>query len=227
MDEKTSYPEFRIFQNPAYRFAFIFFYFMFSLSLRLKTVCRQVDFLMNKKEDLQNKKIKAYLIDLRSKEQIKQIAAIKALKIHGNEMVIKPLVEVLIRTDSDKIKAEIMDLLNTIKSSKVPSEIISCLSNLKYTAAHQILLSSIWNSGLDYSEYLKDIVRATVNGDFMEAIECITIIENIEETNGEEQVMESLIILKEYLVAHKEVVGPKMDVLKEITNLLQEINDRL
>ena len=182
---------------------------------------------MAEKEDLKKKKIKALLLNLGSKEEKKQLEAVKALKVNGDETVIGPLIEVLVNTKSDKLKAEISDLLNTIKSTSVPPEIAKCLMDSSLAPAHQIILSSIWNSGLDYRSYLKEIISATLQGDLMTAIECITIIENQEDLFTEEQLFEPILLLKEYLVTNRESTDPKMKILMEITSILQEMNNNL
>jgi hypothetical protein len=40
-----------------------------------------------------------------------------------------------------------------------------------------MLISSCWQSGLDYSEYLDDLVDIFLASDFPVALECLTVIE--------------------------------------------------
>ncbi len=40
-----------------------------------------------------------------------------------------------------------------------------------------MLISSCWQSGLDYSAYISDIAKIYVSGDYVTAIECLTVIE--------------------------------------------------
>ena len=182
---------------------------------------------MAKSESIQSKKIKSLLFDLLETNIKKQVSAIKSLKVHGNESVIRPIVEVLVSTEDELLRSEIIDLLNTIKSTKVPSQIAKCLTDESLKSVHKILLASVWNSGLNYTSYLKEIVQATVHGDMMSAIECITIIENIEDEFSEEDIFEPLLILKEYLNSNKDIDGTKKELLLEITTTLQKINDNL
>lgn len=182
---------------------------------------------MAKKEAQKKKKIKNILLDLQKKEENKQIAAVKSLKIHGDESVIEPLIQTWIGTESEKLKIEIEDLLNTIKSTKVPEVLVSCLNNPKYSEARQTMLVSMWNSGLDYRPYLGDIASATVEGDFMAAMECITILENLEGQLEEDQVMDALLVFKTYLVDNREEKNTKSDLIKEMVIVLQQMNDNL
>lgn len=179
----------------------------------------------SEKEKQKDKKVKELLSQLASKDEKAQVKAVKSLKIHGNESVIEPLVQVLTKSSSEALNSEITDLLNSIKSTKVPAEVIRCLNNDAYQSQSQLLLSSIWNSGLDYRPYMGDIARATINGDFMHAMECITIIENFEGKLEEEQIMDALLVFQSYLVDTKEEEDPKSELIKDIVLLLQSLND--
>lgn len=182
---------------------------------------------MAKKETAKDKKVKELLLQLGNKDEKVQLQAVKSLKIHGNETAIEPLVFLLSHTQSGAIEAEILDLLNTIKSTAVPKEIIKCLNNDAYVKSSQHLLASIWSSGLDYRPYFADIASATIKGDFMHAMECITILENFDEALTEEQIMDSLLIFKGYLVDAKGEDSSKVELIKEIVLTLQSMNDSI
>lgn len=182
---------------------------------------------MTENDKTKNKKIKTLLLELNTKDENKQVAAVKSLKIHGDETVIRPLVQILTKTKSENLKQEITDLLNTTKSTKVPAEIAACLMEDEFKPSHQALLVSIWSSGLDYRPYLKEIISSTIQGGLMEAVECITILENIEGGFTEEEIFEPQLVLKEYLVANQNVTDSRMDILHEISGILSQINNNL
>ena len=182
---------------------------------------------MAKKENLKGKKIEELLSNLDSTDTKVKIKAIKSLKVHGNETIIEQLLEELLTTTNAGVKLEIVDLLNTAKSTKVPAKIAKALTEKKFVPIRQVLLTTIWNSGLDYRPYLKEIITVGTEGEMMDAIECITIIENIEGELSEDQLFEPLIVLTEYIGSHKDETGPKMDLLKEITLTLQNRNNML
>ncbi|MFD1552237.1 hypothetical protein DNU06_11615 [Putridiphycobacter roseus] len=174
-----------------------------------------------------NKKVSELLGKLNDSEPKEVIKAIEALKLHGNEMIIEPLVKLHVSTSNNAIKSEIETLLNTIKSTKVPPYVIACLQNKEYQSAHQILLSSIWNSNLDYTPYLEDIVNTAIAGDLMEAMECITIFENLEAELDEEKIMPPLIALNKYLNEPGLETTAKHDLLKEVALFLNHVNQTL
>lgn len=178
-------------------------------------------------EKNQNKKLVTLLKDFDTGKVEKQLEAIKGLKIHGNETIIEPLVKTLSTTNSAELKIEIVDLLNNAKSSKVPAKIIECLLQEKYKSVHQVLLASIWNSNLDYKNYLPQIVKVTLQGELLDALECLTIIENFEEQPNEESINEALVMLGNYLHENKNNSSPKIDLLIEIGIVLKKMNDSL
>jgi hypothetical protein len=180
---------------------------------------------MSKPESNKSKKIKDLVSSLSSADESVQIKAIKSLKVHGNETTIEPLIQLLNRSDSEAVEKEIVDLLNTIKSTAVPSEMAKCLANPDYKSSRQIMMVSIWSSGLDYRPYMGEIANATVQGGLMEAVECITILENLEGELDEDQIMDALLVFKAYLVDTKDSDSSKIDIIREIVMMLQNMND--
>jgi hypothetical protein len=180
---------------------------------------------MTNEENIRGKRLKALLLDLNSKSSEKQIAAVQAMKIHGNETIIEPLVEVLAKTSSEELKFEITDVLNNVKSSKVPEKIIACLGAKKFAGCRQELLASIWNSGLDYRAYITEIIVATLQGDLMDALECVTIVENFDSSPEEEDLNEALVVLGNYLSEHKNESSARIDLLIQIGILMKRMND--
>ncbi|MFT5819020.1 MAG: hypothetical protein ACI8ZM_000242 [Crocinitomix sp.] len=181
---------------------------------------------MNKKETVKQKKIKDLLSDLANGDNKQQIKAIQGLKVHGNETVIESLLLVLANDPNAGLYSEIVDLLNTPKSTKVPAEIAKALVDKRFVEIRHTLLTTIWNSGLDYRPYLEEIVTAATEGEMMDALECITIIENIEGEMTEDQLFEPLIVLTEYLGSTQDD-GPKLELIREVTATLQNINNML
>ena len=163
---------------------------------------------------------------LASGDDKQQVKAVQGLKVHGNETVIESLLLTLADNPSDAVYSEIVDLLNTPKSTKVPAEIAKALVDKRFVEIRHTLLTTIWNSGLDYRPYLTEIVTAGTEGEMMDALECITIIENIEGEMTEDQLFEPLIVLTEYLGSTRDE-GPKLDLIREVTATLQNINNML
>lgn len=182
---------------------------------------------MSKQETIEQKKIKDLLSELASKDDKRQVKAVQALKICGNETIIEPLLIVLVNEPEEVLEREIKDLLNTIKSTKVPAEIAKALQDKRFVSIRLALLASIWNSGLDYRPFLTEIVTAGVEGEMLHTLECVTIIENIEDELSEDQLFEPLIVLSNYIASNPSLQGAKMDMIREMTQDLQNRNNLL
>ncbi|MCK7536379.1 MAG: hypothetical protein MZV63_38065 [Marinilabiliales bacterium] len=48
---------------------------------------------------------------------------------------------------------------------------------MESTTQSAMLVSSCWQSGLDYSDYSADFAKVFLKGDYATSIECITVIE--------------------------------------------------
>jgi len=175
----------------------------------------------------QNKKVVELIKKLESDEPKEVITAINGLKSHGDKTSIQPLIKLHSTTANNAVKSEIENLLNSIKSTKVTEEIINCLTDDTYKKSHLAILSSIWNSSLDYSIYLDEIVSAAIQGDLMAAMECLTIFENLEGDITEEKILNPLMTVNQYLNDNNGSTESKYNLLLEVSQILQHLNNTL
>lgn len=188
-----------------------------------------INFVENSKVSGTNKrkeaKINALISDLVSGNELKISTALKALQSNGDASILPHMVEVLRRTDSEKIHAEICEFLNDLKDTSAIPVIIDLLREENDSEMRKILLTSIWSSKLDYSSYLADFVAIAAEGDFMEAIECITVIENLDGPIEERHILESQLHLKDYLEDSAPKDTQKAQIMSEIAILIKEMNE--
>jgi hypothetical protein len=80
-------------------------------------------------------------------------------------------------TKEKPVQRSIEEFFNGLKEQAVRPEVVTEIR--KPWEAHTIsmLVASCWQSGLDYSDYLTDIARVFLKGDYATAIECMTVIE--------------------------------------------------
>jgi hypothetical protein len=90
-----------------------------------------------------------------------------------------------------------------------------------------ILLSAIWNMKVDFSNYIDDFVEIATKGTFMEALDCLTIIENLEGPFLEEDILESQLHLKNYLESNPPIDEQRAHLLSEIALKIKEIDMEL
>jgi len=169
----------------------------------------------------ENKKLQAILFDLSGNDTVKKINAVKELKVYGNESAIVPMLNILLTGPDEELRKEVIETLNTVKHTAVPKVLIEALLNPDFKTLRLVILTSMWNSGLDYGDFIPEIVQAATEGDMMDALECITIIENHEGDLMEAPLLEGQLVLKEYLSLHKTESSQRIDLLRELDAMLQ------
>ncbi len=75
------------------------------------------------------------------------------------------------------IKKAIERFMNDLKDQSVCIEVIKEIRKPWKDDTISMLVSSCWQSGLNYSEYSRDFAEIFISGDYVTAIECLTVIE--------------------------------------------------
>lgn len=179
----------------------------------------------NATEQERKKKIEALKAALFSNSSEDVLKAVKKSKQMGDASFVTPLLEAYLNTDNEKIKTEIALVLGSLKVSGVTEPFMESLKNDRFAPCHGEILSFMWNSGLNPVEHLADIVKVTLQGDFMQTFEGVTLIENMEGPHKPEQVTESLIVLREYISNAKD--EEKKDLVVSLYNVLSELEDQV
>jgi hypothetical protein len=95
----------------------------------------------------------------------------------------------------------------------------------EFHAMKRKLTAAFWNSKLDFSEYLSDFVLYAIEGDFLDAFEAITLIEQFESSISESAVMESQLLLKEYFGESLDRSSQKDIILSDLALVLKQIDE--
>lgn len=174
----------------------------------------------------QSKKIATLISDLKSGNGKKISTALKTLEASGNVQILEPLAEVLMDSTLEDSHKEIVEFLSSMKDSSAIDEMMRLLSEPRFIGIRQVLLTTIWNSPLDYSYYLPDFVDIAVEGNFLEALDCLTIIENMEGPFEERHVLESQLFLRDYIESKEPKDPQKQHIMSEIAIFIKDLNDR-
>lgn len=173
----------------------------------------------------QQAKLNALSIELKSGNETKISAAIKILQTNGHANILPELVELLKTKPSQKIRAELMELLNDLRDSSVAETMIELINDENNKSVLQELLSAIWGSKVDYSQYLPEFIAIAVDGDFMIALECLTIIENLEGPFEERLVLESQLHLRDYVEDSTPKEEKKAKIMSEIALIIKDLDN--
>src|SRR5512138_2607983 len=77
----------------------------------------------------------------------------------------------------NEIKELIHNFLNDLKEPGARIEIVTEIKKAFKQETICMLVSSCWQSGLDYSDFVTDFANAFIKGDYLTALECFTVIE--------------------------------------------------
>jgi len=121
-------------------------------------------------------------------------------------------------SDDRSVKKAIEGFMNDLKDQSASSEIINEIRKQWKAATTSMLVSSCWQSGLDYSEYSTELTEVFLNGDYVTAIECLTVIEDSIHKLSNEKKNEILKIIDENPAGIK---NEKTELRLELLSLLK------
>jgi hypothetical protein len=113
------------------------------------------------------------------------------------EGIIGLLVALFDKTNDILIKKTISGFLNDLKDQSACHEVMNEIRKPWKSDTISMLVSSCWQSGLNYSEYCLDLTKIFLKGDFITAIECLTVIEGAVNGISIEKRNEIIILIKE------------------------------
>jgi len=128
---------------------------------------------------------------IKSEKKIKELASIldkdnnilisEAIGLVREEQPFKGAIGLLTalydKTEDLLIRKTIEGFMNDLKDQSASKEIIIEILKPIKPATIRMLVSSCWQSGLDYSEYATDLAEIFLKGDYVTAFECLTVIE--------------------------------------------------
>lgn len=92
------------------------------------------------------------------------------------------------KSSSVLVKKAVENFFNDLKNKELRSEIVGEIKKDRDPATKTMLVSSCWQSGLDYTDYVTHFARIFLESDYATALECFTVIEgSIPELNRSEK----------------------------------------
>jgi len=128
---------------------------------------------------------------IKSEKKLKELAAIlgkknvilisEAIKSLRDEQPYEGAIGLLVsyydKAEDLSIRRTIEGFLNDLKDKSIRPEVIAEIKKPWKASTISMVVSSCWQSGMDYSDYLGDLARVFLEGDYSTAVECLTVIE--------------------------------------------------
>ncbi len=172
------------------------------------------------------KKKKEMMAALASSDDAVVIKALNEIEADGDATFI-PLMINLLETGTDQVVALVVELLSSLKDTSAPAEIIEVLREEENESVKQLVLSTIWSTNLDYSPYLADFVLWACEGDYLIALDCLTILENTVNDPEEHHLLEAQWHLKEFMEAEPKMDIKKAVIISEIASFIKNADDEI
>jgi len=173
-------------------------------------------------EKLRVKKLNALKVDLLSDDEAVVLSAVKGIKEHGDASVIEPLLVVLNRMDDEELHQEIRQLLFSLKDNRTVSELVRLASDETYVEHGQLMLSAIWESGLDASEQFLPLIELAKQASYEQLIEIMTIIDQIVLSEDGTESENAIRILRDHIAENAQDERSQLWV-----SITQQLTERL
>ncbi len=170
-----------------------------------------------------DKIIKIAAKKLQSTKTDEVLFTIKQLRNTGDPRILPFLFELLSTSKSEQIRSSIISLLNDLKDKNCRPEVVKALRNNNYHSIHKEILTTCWQSGLDYSADIGLFVELFTKRDFGVAFEAFTIIDNFEEKMDASILKPIIVELKSNIESFKET--DKESLFVELVHILEELKN--
>ena len=145
---------------------------------------------------------------------------INSIREKGDIQMIPDLVEFIKDEDIDTLRRhKIAELLGDITTTYAREILIESIDSLRGKPALAILISSLWQSRLDFTPWLSTFVEIMFDDELYSAIEAITLIENSVEKLDENQKNELRNSIRDRLIACKDEMR-KFLILDMLNNII-------
>lgn len=165
-----------------------------------------------------DKKLKALAVVLSKENNVLISDAIMLLREeHPFEGAIGLLASFYNKNNDRYVRKAIEGFMNDLKDQTASSEIMDEIRKQWNPDTISMLVSSCWQSGLDYSGYSNDFVEVFLAGDYLTALECFTVIEQFVHDLNSEKKAELISIIEE---SPLNVTNEKRVLITELLSIL-------
>ena len=139
----------------------------------------------------------------------------------GNEQLIEPLIDLYSKTENLKIKEEIKSILSELKNKDILEFLLPQL-NEGTNEVKELILFSIWSSGIDMTDHIPVLIEASCSGNYMVILEALTVLENLEGPFNEDDLFQANTLLQQHLYEledskEKELIKSMYDIVLELS----------
>jgi hypothetical protein len=170
------------------------------------------------------KKLDEALVLLQKNDATSLNAALQIYTDHGHADILPLLFKALVGKERAQQQA-LVQFLSDVKDTDAIEYFVNYLQEEQSSENRKLVLSAIWNSKLPFDAHLPFFVMLATQGDYLEALDCLTIIENMAGPFDESQLLEAQLLLKEYIEERAPQTDQKAQIMSEIAWFVKEQNE--
>jgi len=143
----------------------------------------------------QQRKLDAIRNDLFSEDDALVAKAISRCEEEGSAPLVEPLLAFYASKAPQSLRMRVADMLGSLKISNVETFFLQALANPQWKHIRKDIVGFMWNTGLQPVDAVSQISELATSGDYTLTVECLTLLESIEDPIPEEQLLESIAIV--------------------------------
>lgn len=162
--------------------------------------------------------------DLFSPKEETVLKALQKVPSEGNARFVIPLLKTFREWESSgEIRSKVESILKQLKSESAVPELITALEDPEFEDQRALIISAFWNSGIFPENDVDVLVRQAIRGDYMVALEALTVIENIEAEMDHDMLQGAIFDLDEALETEETEHTPLLVELKKLLTQLYNL----
>ena len=161
--------------------------------------------------------------DLSSSNDSVITKALTKTRAKGNEQLIDPLIELYTKTENQKIKEEIKNIFSELKNKDILEFLLPHL-NEGSNEVKELILFSIWSSGIDMTDHIPELIEASCSGNYMVILEALTVLENLEGPFNEDDLFQANTLLQQYLYESED--SKEKELIKSMYDIVLEFGEK-
>lgn len=151
-------------------------------------------------------------------------AGLASLEEKGTLSLFERLVDFYLNTTVDFKKRRLLLFLSSITKKGIREAWLGMVHEENNLSKKTQLINILWNTRIDFSPYLLEFVRWAGEGNYMLTLECLTVIEQMEGPFQEEQLLDSICLVKNFIDSKSGKDKPYKDLLLELAHYLKKLD---
>lgn len=153
--------------------------------------------------------------DLTHPNNQKVKAALEAAKEKGDASWVRPLLDAFAGRAEDALREEMRTMLGSMKVSAAEQTFLDALVDPQLNHIKADVLGFLWSSGFTCDGCLSRVAEVACEGDFQQAFEGVTLLEQVETVTDEKDLLEAQVVVGESIQAEsKSDIRPFLEAMR-------------